>query len=73
MKATQVAVGTLLAAAAVAALNVWRTDSKKPAPTPAATASTSMVLPFIHDDYPKALAEARARKLPIFIEAWAPW
>ena len=31
------------------------------------------VLPFIHDDYPKALAEARARKVPIFIEASAPW
>ena len=22
---------------------------------------------------PKALAEARAQKLPLFIEAWAPW
>ena len=30
-------------------------------------------LPFIDDDYAKALAEARARKLPLFIEAWAPW
>jgi hypothetical protein len=31
------------------------------------------VLPFIEDDYPKALAEAKARKVPLFIEAWAPW
>jgi len=31
------------------------------------------VLPFIADDYAKALQEARARKVPIFIEAWAPW
>jgi len=31
------------------------------------------VLPWIADDYGKALAEARARKLPIFIESWAPW
>jgi hypothetical protein len=31
------------------------------------------VLHFIENDYPKALAEARARKVPIFIEAWAPW
>ncbi len=31
------------------------------------------VLPFIADDYPRALAEARAKKLPIFVEAWAPW
>ena len=30
-------------------------------------------LPFVPDDYPKALAEARAKKLPIFAEAWAPW
>ena len=31
------------------------------------------VLPFIADDYAKALQQARARKLPIFIESWAPW
>jgi tetratricopeptide (TPR) repeat protein len=30
-------------------------------------------LPFIHDDYSRALLEARARKLPLFVEAWAPW
>ncbi len=30
-------------------------------------------LPFIADDYPKALAEARASGKPIFLEAWAPW
>jgi hypothetical protein len=30
-------------------------------------------LPFQSDDYPRALAEARARDLPLFIEAWAPW
>ena len=30
-------------------------------------------LPFINDNYPRALEEARARKLPLFIEAWAPW
>jgi len=27
----------------------------------------------IADDYPAALAEARARRLPLFVEAWAPW
>ena len=31
------------------------------------------VLPFIEDDYARALTEARARKVPLFIEAWAPW
>ncbi|MGE0641308.1 MAG: thioredoxin family protein [Thermoanaerobaculia bacterium] len=31
------------------------------------------VLPWVENDYPKALAEARARNVPIFLEAWAPW
>jgi hypothetical protein len=30
-------------------------------------------LPFVADDYAKALGEARAQKLPLFVEAWAPW
>ena len=30
-------------------------------------------LPFIADDYPKALKAAKAEKKPIFLEAWAPW
>jgi hypothetical protein len=42
--------------------------------TPAPRAQqTAQVLPFIDDDYPGALAEARARDVPLFIEAWAPW
>ena len=40
---------------------------------PGAAADVDKVLPFIADDYPRALAEARAQKLPLFIEAWAPW
>ena len=35
--------------------------------------ATKEALPFIEDDFPKALSEARARNVPIFIEAWAPW
>jgi hypothetical protein len=39
-----------------------------------ATAPTdTKVVPFIADDYTRAVAEARARKVPIFIESWAPW
>ena len=39
-----------------------------------ATAPTdAKVVPFIADDYTRAVAEARARKVPIFIESWAPW
>jgi hypothetical protein len=39
----------------------------------AAKEATKEVLPFIADDYPKALAAARAEKKPIFLETWAPW
>lgn len=42
-------------------------------PATAATAAPKEALPFIADDYPKALAAARAAKKPIFFEAWAPW
>jgi hypothetical protein len=42
-------------------------------PAPKATAGPRMALPFVQDDYTRALAEARARKVPLFIEAWAPW
>ena len=38
-----------------------------------ATASARRVMPFIADDYSRAVAEARARKVPLFIESWAPW
>lgn len=38
-----------------------------------AVAAESSPLPFIHDDYGKALVQARQRKLPIFIEVSAPW
>jgi flavoprotein len=31
------------------------------------------VLPFIDNDYTKALAEAKKRNVPIFVDAWAPW
>lgn len=31
------------------------------------------VLPFIENDFSKAVAEGRAKKEPIFVDAWAPW
>ena len=30
-------------------------------------------LPFIENDYTKAIAQARAKNVPLFVEAWAPW
>ncbi len=48
------------------------------APAAGATEAAGVVgdprpLPFLSDDYPAALGDARARGLPLFIEAWAPW
>ena len=34
---------------------------------------SAATLPFVEDDYARALSEARSRRLPLFIEAWAPW
>jgi thioredoxin-like negative regulator of GroEL len=28
---------------------------------------------FVDNDYPRALADARARRKPLFVDAWAPW
>lgn len=68
----------LLAAALGMALSLpsgTRADAAGPsaAPPPGSHVAPASVLPVIEDDYPRALAEARARKLPIFIDAWAPW
>jgi len=30
-------------------------------------------LSIINDDYQRARAEANKRKLPLFVEVWAPW
>ena len=30
-------------------------------------------LPFIEDDYARAVSEATRNKVPIFVDAWAPW
>jgi len=42
-------------------------------PAVAGVGETHGVLPFIEDDYPRALAEAKKSQRPIFFEAWAPW
>ncbi len=39
----------------------------------AAAHGPAQVLPWIADDYPRAVALARQRHVPIFVENWAPW
>lgn len=38
-----------------------------------AVAAPAGPLHFIADDPPAALAEAKKRGVPVFVEAWAPW
>jgi len=47
----------------------------KPAATRPAKAAAvwKPAVPFIEDDFGRALALAKERKLPVFIEGWAPW
>jgi thioredoxin-like negative regulator of GroEL len=42
-------------------------------PDPCATARPHGPLAWIHDDYPAALACARARRAPLVLDLWAPW
>ena len=65
----------LLALALSGAATASAATARTPAAPSAAAAAphASMVLPFIDGDYAKAIAEARARKVPLFVEAWAPW
>jgi hypothetical protein len=44
-----------------------------PKPTAAKPAAFKPAVPFIEDDFGRALALAKERKLPVFIEGWAPW
>ena len=34
---------------------------------------TASGLPFLNDNYPLALSQAKQRDLPLFVEVWAPW
>jgi hypothetical protein len=36
-------------------------------------AKSAQVLPWVEDEYTRAVADAKARKLPLFVESWAPW
>jgi len=36
-------------------------------------ASVGQGLPWIEDNYAKALDAAKSRHVPLFVEVWAPW
>ena len=59
---------TSFLAAAAAAVAVAAAVHASPA-----TAPEKFAVPFIDDDYARAVKEARARNVPIFVENWAPW
>jgi hypothetical protein len=40
---------------------------------PLAQAAAKEAVPFIENDYSKAVAQAKAKNLPLFVDAWAPW
>ena len=38
-----------------------------------AATSASAKIDFVEDDYATAMARAKAKNVPVFGEAWAPW
>jgi hypothetical protein len=63
----------LAAAALIALLAAPVRAVTTTAKTTSSAKSPAMVMPWIEDDYGKAITEAKARKVPIFVESWAPW
>ena len=63
----------LLIAALAAATLASPAHAKATASAASHEAYLKPVVPFIENDYARAVAEARARKVPLFVEAWAPW
>jgi hypothetical protein len=38
-----------------------------------ALSASAHALEFIEDDYATAVARAKTKNVPVFVEAWAPW
>ena len=73
MPMSRLVLGLLVAGALAPAVAPAAKAPAKPATTRGAGRSHASVLPWIDDDHPRAMAEAKARKTPIFVESWAPW
>ncbi len=69
----------LASALGVACVRAAQSPGKPEAPRPPIESASSTApvrdapLAFIENDYAGALAQARDRHLPLFIDAWAPW
>jgi hypothetical protein len=63
----------LVAAVALPALATATTPTRVGMPAAHLISHSKEAVPFLADDYAGALAAARARHVPIFVEAWAPW
>jgi len=59
-------------AAPVASAAPTPVDSSAQASPPAAPPADAPIA-FIENDYPRALAEARSRNVPLFVDTWAAW
>src|SRR5690349_11448577 len=73
--AVLVAVLALVPAAGFAATPAPHAAPAATTAAPAATSETGrpLVFEYIHDDYARAVAAAKAHKVPIFVDAGAPW
>jgi hypothetical protein len=47
--------------------------SRAAATRSASRAAARPVLPWIEDDLTRGMVQAKTRKVPIFVESWAPW
>jgi len=63
----------VLLAVVLATAPVVPSGAQAATPSASAKPARASVLPFIADDLDRALAEAKRRDLPLFIESWAPW
>jgi hypothetical protein len=67
MRGPAVVLGAMILLAAGSAAHA------KTRPPRATHATPAFTVPFLEDDFARALTSARAKKVPIFVEAWAPW
>jgi hypothetical protein len=75
---SRLAVPTLVVAFATALALAAAAPSLATAKPAAATGAhlishSREAVPFVADDYARALAAAHAKRVPIFVETWAPW